>query len=355
MKKTAKIIILCIALCAVLGVFTACNAPSEGLEYVLNRDMTFTVKSIGLCGEKEVVIPDTYNGAPVTEIGEFAFSGYEITKVTIPESVSVINEYAFRGCTKLEEIIIKGNNLTIENRAFSECSALKKITIEEGVNYVEEVFWGSGVNEVEFEDGVVEIPMALFRGLKDLKSIVIPNTIHRIGAFAFSHSGLESVTLPDSLTDIGTCAFSNTALTSIVIPASVTGMGSRVFSDCENLKYVTSAPSSAPATWAGDWHADSDYRPISAELLWNGHVHTLTETARTPATCITLGKVTYHCSGCNEDRYETLPKNEEHVAQGGWRYDDTGHWKLCMYCVKNFERAPHDYVNGNCTVCGKSA
>jgi hypothetical protein len=53
-------------------------------------------------------------------------------------------------------------------------------------------------------------------------SVVIPNTVTRIGARAFQHSGLASVVIPPGVTVIENCAFSDNRLTSVTIPKGVT-------------------------------------------------------------------------------------------------------------------------------------
>ena len=52
----------------------------------------------------EVLIPEEIKGKSVVAIGEAAFDGSKAEKITVPDSVKVIEKYAFRRCGKLEEI-----------------------------------------------------------------------------------------------------------------------------------------------------------------------------------------------------------------------------------------------------------
>ena len=58
----------------------------------------------GCDGITEITIPET-----VTEIGEYAFKGTSITEITIPNSVEGIEHSAFEDCTKLKKITILDN------------------------------------------------------------------------------------------------------------------------------------------------------------------------------------------------------------------------------------------------------
>lgn len=108
----------------------------------------------------QVAIPSTYNGKPVTAIGNVAFCLCQnLTRVTIPNSVISIGNSAFNSCRKLEEIslpsglksigllaffecrkltnvIIPSSVETIGDEAFSYCLALKSVTIGEKVTYI---------------------------------------------------------------------------------------------------------------------------------------------------------------------------------------------------------------------------
>ena len=66
---------------------------------------------------------------------------------------------------------------------------------------------------------------------KDLKSVVIPNSVTTIESSAFENNQLTSVTIPNSVTTIGSHAFRYNQLTSVTIPDSVTTIGAWAFSD----------------------------------------------------------------------------------------------------------------------------
>ena len=76
---------------------------------------------------------------------------------------------------------------------------------------------------------------------KDIQKIVIPNSVTRIGYWAFENCyGLTGVTIPDHVTSIECGAFSGCCgLTSVTIPDSVTSIGSSVFQGCNSLISVT--------------------------------------------------------------------------------------------------------------------
>ena len=91
-------------------------------------------------GNRTGIIPDacehvlTYkNGMHhIAEIGEYAFSGrVTFSSINIPESISIIDKYAFADCKNLETVILPtstgDNQYRINEGAFYECSKLTKI------------------------------------------------------------------------------------------------------------------------------------------------------------------------------------------------------------------------------------
>lgn len=71
-------------------------------------------------------------------------------------------------------------------------------------------------------------------------TVELPDTMTKIGNYAFSHSNLTGIMIPNNVTSIGDCAFSGcSSLTSVEIPNGVISIGVQALSYCESLTSVT--------------------------------------------------------------------------------------------------------------------
>ena len=87
-----------------------------------------------VAGCKKTIIPNS-----VTSIGEFAFRGCTgLTSVTIPNSVTSIGDWAFNGCSSLTSITIPNSVTTIGGSAFRGCTGLTSVTMGNGVHRIGE-------------------------------------------------------------------------------------------------------------------------------------------------------------------------------------------------------------------------
>ena len=218
----------------------------------------------------EVILPQN-----LLSVGENAFRGCSsLPTVVIPESVLAIGDCAFYICTSLSSITIPKNVTSIGSDAFRECSSLTAITIPNSVTNIGQAafydcsslssvvwnarycndflttsgsytrpsgrFYGCPIRSFTIGEDVEILPAALCEGMKDLQSITIPNSVRKIGDYAFSKcSSLNSITIPNSVTNIGQAAFDEcSSLTTITIPEKVSKIGWGAFSNCASLKSV---------------------------------------------------------------------------------------------------------------------
>ncbi len=260
MKKIIAIILTVTALCVMLS---ACGKakPTEGLEYELSADGTeYAVIGLGTAIETDIVIPNTYEGKPVTSIGSQAFFGCEsLTSINIPDSVTSIGHRAFAGCSSLTSINIPDSVTSIGYRAFYGCTQLMKI--ENVVSYVGKwaVDCDTNVTSVALRTGTVGIADSAFDGCSSLASITIPDSVTSICGAAFSGcSSLTSINIPDSVTSICDNAFSGCrSLTSINIPDSVTSIGNSAFSRCSSLTSINIPDSVTSIGDSAFWYCSS--------------------------------------------------------------------------------------------------
>ena len=244
------------------GTQEAESTPVSDFIYTVSDN---TVTITGYNGSDEVVkIPSYIEGYPVSIIGEEAFSkkqglkkvilsdtvkeigkkafyeSVELEEVVMPEGLSVISEEAFKFCTALSAVNLPDTLTFIYNGAFENCTSLKYVRIPAIECYkfdenreehfiingrsIANAFKGSGVEEVDFAEGVEMIPFGMFCA-SDIKAFKAPSTLLFLGSGAFwGCDNLEKVELNKNLKYMHTHTFgseNSTAIPKINYPENI--------------------------------------------------------------------------------------------------------------------------------------
>ncbi|MCM1070446.1 MAG: leucine-rich repeat domain-containing protein [[Clostridium] fimetarium] len=180
----------------------------------------------------------------LTTIGDSAFNWcMNLVSVHFPESLTTIGERAFFACSDLEEVIIPNSVTSIGSAAFNGCDGLRSATLSSSLTSISEKLFSEckALASVTIPEGVTEIGDRAFYGCEKLSSVTLPNSLVSIGYQTFSDAGITSIIIPDAVTSIDDSAFSScNSLTSVTIGKSVTEIAYGAFGYCKNLKNVYS-------------------------------------------------------------------------------------------------------------------
>ena len=181
-------------------------------------------------------IPDS-----VTKIPDYAFRGCRnLTDIIIPDSVTSIGDSAFADCNRLSSAIIPGSVINIGDSAFANCNGLKNILIEDGVTNIENnAFALCGLTSLIIPNSVVSIGSSAFDCCYSLETLILPdNDGLSIGNATFQRCGLKSITIPGNCL-LGSSFCYCTQLTSLTICDGVTDISKDAFRGCTNLISIT--------------------------------------------------------------------------------------------------------------------
>ena len=279
----------------------------ETLEYVLSNDGAYyIVKGIGSVTSSSVIIPETYNGLPVTQIAEGAFKNCTFVSISISVNIVYIGADAFAGCTNLVAVYYGG-------------------TVTEWVNIV-------------FEN-------------------IYSNPLY-IGHYFYIDGDLVvNLIIPEGVTEIKDYAFAGGIFVTIHINVTVVLIGDGVFSGTVSDTVIF--------VGTEDWWLKIEIgegNDLLADIIFHIHHYAVVETK--PVTCTEDGLRTYTCS-CGIGYTEVIPASGHTPGPEATCISD----QVCIKCgmvldeklghdtVEHAGKAPtcteegwNDYVT--CTRCG---
>ena len=221
------------------------------------------------------------------------FSSCEnLSSITLPDTLEIIESSAFSNCQKITSITIPSSVTEIRANAFSGCSALESVYTESLQSWFNIYFYSTDANPLIYADNlyiggalctdlvipseITYIPENAFAGYKGLSSVTLhsdmtigtdafymcdniekvniptisdwlsvyftsefSNPVYLSGALYVGDELLVDLVIPEGTEKINNYAFAgNTALETAYIPKSISDIGACLFSEATNLKEI---------------------------------------------------------------------------------------------------------------------
>ena len=263
-RLTALALALCMLAALTSEIFAAdivasgyCGGEGDGtnLTWTLDSDGLLTVNGKGKMkssssgypwGAKKDAIKEVVCSNGVESIGRYAFQNCDnLTSITIPESMTRIEERAVSNCSSLEDIIFQNSSSItyIGKSAFASCTSLTSVQIPDGLKSIEESTFSNCTNlkSVVIPFGVEKISSFAFLRCSSLTEIIIPNSVTTVGKQVFADcSNLKSVSLSDEVKTITQSMFNGCKkLEHVALPSKLTNIRNHAFYECEALTNIT--------------------------------------------------------------------------------------------------------------------
>ena len=208
--------------------------------------------------DTSIVIPETIDGMPVTEIYGYAFCESPITDIKIGGNIRKIGDEAFYSCEKLSSVTWNHKCDVIPDFCFFGCLNLINFDFSGIEKIGKYAFEKSGLQKVFLPENIKIIEKGTFRECSGLRSVtwnctcdVIPNFcfavcsnltnfdfsgIKKIGKYAFKESGLQEVWLSESIKNIEEGTFKEcSGLRSVTWNCTCDVIPALCFAVCSNL------------------------------------------------------------------------------------------------------------------------
>jgi len=205
---------------------------------------TVFLKSYNGKNEKSLTVPDTINSLPVKYIGSDCFAKHsELEEITLPDSVEIIESYAFNICDGLKKVTLPKNLTEIREGTFSQCATLHTAEIPSTVKSIGEgAFYNCASLKTSLPESLVNIYDYAFYGCISMEVLYFADTVEKIGLHAFSVCPSVSVISfgeNSSIKELGDYAFNQCEkVETLTLPDSLISLSNGAFANCTALAHL---------------------------------------------------------------------------------------------------------------------
>lgn len=264
MKKSLLIIVMALMACissraefvTINGIqyslsFTTCNltngTKSSG-DVVIPEKVSYNGKEYIVEGIWDEAFRDnakitsfTMQGNSLTSIGEYAFSKCtSLKKVSLPQSVTRIEKYAFQYCG-LESFEMPPVTYLEEGMLYN-CNDLKSVTLSPSLKTLPKhtIYSCNSLSELVIPEGVETLGSGCINYCSNLTTVKLPSTLTTIeDNVMFQCFAVKHLNLPSSLRTIGENFMRENYLTSLVVPEGLTTVGANSFHENKEMESLS--------------------------------------------------------------------------------------------------------------------
>ncbi len=265
-KKFVKISALLICICLL---FSGCSVAStflgiesDDIEYTIENGEA-TVNSVpNKINITKIVIPDEYEGVPVTKIADFSIVNLEyVTEIEIGKNVKEIGLWALENNQQVTKFTVDDDNeyfCDVDGVLFT--NDMKTLLFYPLAKDLQNVKDDNGndiqISEYTIPDGVETIRTKAFYKCGKITKLHIPDSVKNIEEKAFFRcSSLKDLTLSKNVEVIDKDAFGFcSALNEINIPSTIKQIGTYAFYNCTSLLTINVDVKESDITLGDKWY-----------------------------------------------------------------------------------------------------
>ncbi|MDD4291686.1 MAG: leucine-rich repeat protein [Clostridia bacterium] len=197
---------------------------------VLNANIT-TIPTYCFAGFTGLEYID-FNGAPITNIGTYAFYNSGIKELKLPDTVTYVGDYAFAESDNLTSVDLGAALVTIDEYAFSNAVSLESVVLPDTLTTIYDyAFENAALKSLYIPAGVVSMdPTTAFSGVYTLEEITV------------SENNIAFCAIDDALLSKDVAVLykyaAKSASESFVVPEAVLVISEYAFYDAINLKAI---------------------------------------------------------------------------------------------------------------------
>jgi len=178
---------------------------------------------------ENVYLPDlptwcniNFGGAAFYGVPHVFADSVELQDLVIPKQVTTINPHAFENFSSLRSVSFPETVDSIGTDAFKGCTGIKKVTTDDIASWCNIRFGLTVIyqNTIIYQTNPTSLSHNLYVGDQEVKELVIPEGVERIGEGAFfGCQGLQKVHFPSTLKRIGGEAFEGCNIKEVDVPS----------------------------------------------------------------------------------------------------------------------------------------